>query len=256
MKKLFLFISLLSLINLSAQNSVTPMTGNGDTITNTGTDYVQYQVDYNYENVSFQAIVTKISGTVDGTGLLQGSIDGTNFKDLNTDTLDLTDQTTNKKIWVLTGSPYKYYRVTYLGAGTMAAKIYGYLLPNGQSGKGQTQNLLSVYSGPIDTVVNSATNFVTLRVKSWYKTILIQPVLTKISGTVGGTVTIQGSNDGTNYVTVSASYSDAQTLTPTNQTTNTKLFKITGSPYAYYRVSYTGTGTMSCKLRAYLFAQK
>lgn len=256
MKKLFIISAfLLSAIGFS-QNTVTTMTGSGDTITNTGTDYVQYQPTYNYENISFEAVVTKISGTVSGTGLLQGSIDGTNFKDISTDTMALTDQTTNKKIWVLTYSPYKYYRVTYLGVGTMSAKIYGYMFTNGQGGKGQNGTLLSVYSNAIDTVTNTGTKTLTLRVNSWYRTVVIQPVLTKISGTVGGTVTLQGSNDGTNYVTVSSSYSDAQTLSASNVATQTKLFKITGSPYAYYRLSYTGTGTMSCKIRGYVWLQK
>lgn len=240
-----------------AQNSVITMTRSGDTITNTGTDHVDYQVKYNYQDVSFQAKVTKISGTLTSSAaaLLQGSIDGINFKDITTDTLQLSDVTTNTKIWVIAASPYAYYRIAFVGAGTMSASVFGYMLVNGQSGAGQSANLLSTYSNVIDTVTNSATNTIVLRVKGWYKTVVVQPVITKISGTAAGTVTLQGSNDGTNYVTVSSSFSDGQTLTVTNVTTSTKLFKITGSPYAYYRLSYTGSGTMSCKLRGYFFGQ-
>lgn len=258
MKKILLALSIIAATSSFSQsiNSVVTMTGSGDTLVNTTADNVLYPITAGYENISIEAVVTKISGTVAGTAILQGSIDGVNYKDLNTDTLTLTNVTTNKYIWAITFSPYKYYKINYVGVGTMSAKIYGYIFTNGQSTTATLANLTSTYSNAIDTVTNSATNTVTLRVKSWYKTIVIQPVITKISGTVGGTVTVQGSNDGTNYTTVSSSYSDAQTLTPTNQTTNTKLFKITGSPYAYYRVSYTGTGTMSAKLRAYFFGQK
>jgi hypothetical protein len=111
--------------------------------------------------------------------------------------------------------------------------------------------MTQAYGSTSDTIANSATGYVGITVNNYYKEVSFQAVVTKISGTVGGTVTLQGSNDGTNYVTVSASYSDVQTLTPTNQATNSKLFTVTGSPYKYYRLSYTGTGTMSATIKGY-----
>jgi hypothetical protein len=67
---------------------------------------------------------------------------------------------------------------------------------------------------------------------------------------------LQGSIDGTNYSTVSTSYANASSYTVTNAATNTYIFEVTGSPYRYYRLSYTGAGTMSCSHRGYLMPNK
>ncbi len=258
MKKIIL-LSLFALTYIVgySQNAVTQMKsdiGNtSDTITNTGSTYVQINAIAVYEQVSIEAVVTKISGTVAGTVLLSGSNDAVNYINLNTDTLSNTDVTTNKKMWVITGNKYLYYRLTGLGSGTMAASLKGYFYGSGQGGTKRASNFMSSVRGfASDTVTNSATKTLSLQVRNFYKTVTIQVVATKISGTAGGTVTLQGSNDGTNYVTVSTDYSDAQTMTVLNQTTTTKFLIVTGSPYAYYRLSYTGTGTMAVRLRGYL----
>ncbi len=228
------------------------MTGTGDTITNAGTDFVVKQVQGTYKNVSVQAVFTKVGGTVAGTAILYGSIDGTNYVQLNTDTLSMTNVTTNTKIWVVTNNNYMYYKIVYLGSGSMSGIVKGYLFPSSPQGKHEASNMLQPYGSVSDTVTNSATGYVSLRVQSSYNTVAIQAVVTRLTGTAGGTVTLQGSNDGTNYVTVSASYSDFQTLSVSNAVTNTKIFIVTGSPYAYYRLSHTGTGTMSTTIRGYL----
>jgi hypothetical protein len=240
-----------------SQGTVTAMKSNysliSDTVVNTGTAYVQVQsVKVNYQ-MAVQAVVTKLTGTVAGYTLLQGSLDGTNFLDLNTDTLTNTNQTTNTKIWIIDGNPYLYYRLLVTGIGTMTATVKGSLLSSGKSSdKHVLTNLKSTSNKTSDTIVNTATEYLTLNIANSYKNVVIQPVVTKISGTAGGTVTLQGSIDGINYVTVSSSYSNYQTLSVANQTTNTKLFVVTGSPYFYYRLKYAGTGTMSCKLFGYV----
>ena len=270
MKKLIsLFVlSLLFTLQIFAQNAVITMTGSGDTVKDAGTDYVQLQVQRYYKSVSIQAVATKVGGTVDGTALLQGSNDGTNFVNMNTDTLDLTDVTTNTKIWVVNGSPYSRYRITFLGVGTDTFKIAGYLLPNSPGGSiNSVKNLKSSYQLNSDTVVNSATNTLLIKVQGGYQSVSIHAVVTKISGTAGGTVTLQGSNNGINFVTVSTGYlenvatgtpfttgGDA-TLTVLDQSVTGKLFTLIGSPYQYYRLSYTGTGTMSCSLKGYILTQ-
>ncbi len=263
MKKILLLSLGLALASASfAQNStVFTMKSDidkvSDTVTNSGTAYVQLLAQSTYEQISIEAVVTKISGTVAGYVLLSGSVDGTNFINLNTDTLSNTDVTTNKKIWVLTGNKYLYYRLTATGSGTMAASIKGYVLGAGQKTNLHTSfNMKSATNYDTVVVNNTSTKYVTLQLQSWYTSTNIQVVVTKLSGTAGGTVTIQGSNDGTNYVTVDTNYSTAQTLSVANQTTNTKFFILTGSPYSYYRASYTGTGTMSCRIRAYLLPNK
>jgi len=270
MKKI-LILGLLSFVTLFslAQNSVTSMTGNGDTITNTGNDYVLVNVLGTYETVSLQAVVTKLTGTVTSTfAYVQGSIDGTNFVNLNTDTLTCTQQTTNTKVWVIEGSNYLWYKIVFDGGGTQTSRIYGYTLPNPSSGKHVSQTMLSDISGTSDTATNSGTSYVTTRVRGWYNTISIQAVATKISGTAAGTVTLQGSLDGTNFVTVPTNYlydvtgqepykvDGTATLTVTDVTTSTKIFTVIGSPFQYYRLSHTGTGTMAVRLRGYLLPNK
>jgi hypothetical protein len=132
------------------------------------------------------------------------------------------------------------------------------------------------YGNSVDTVDNTEAITKYLKVEGAYENLSIQVVITKISGTVGGTVIPVASNDGTNWVDISRAsiaattlrpaYKD--TLTPANQTTNTKIYTFSNAatiesgqtnilqPYLYYGIKYTGTGTMSAKFRAYLVASK
>lgn len=118
----------------------------------------------------------------------------------------------------------------------------------------QAQTSTMIQSG--DTVINTATKACSLKVAQSYKKVTVQALITKISGTVGGTLTLQGSVDnGTTWSTVdSASFvSDGPaTFTPTNVASQTKTWIINGSPYLWYKLSYTGTGTMSATLKGYL----
>ena len=266
-----LMLGILSLFTLFsfAQNSVTTMTGSGDTITDTGNDYVLVNVLGTYETVTLQAKLTKLTGDVANVfATVQGSIDGTNFVDLNTDTLDCTNQTTNTKCWVIEGSNYLWYKIVFDGGGTQTSRVYGYTLGNPSSNKHSSITMLSDISLGSDTATNSGTSYVQTRVRGWYNTISIQAVATKISGTAAGTLTLQGSLDGTNFVTVPINYlfdvtgqepykvDGTATLTVLNQTTTTKIFTIIGSPFQYYRLSHTGTGTMAVRLRGYMLTNK
>ncbi len=125
--------------------------------------------------------------------------------------------------------------------------------------KAQVYSFLSPYSFTSDTVTNSGT--------AYLSTVCISPApamtttvcggVTKISGTVGGTITLQGSIDGTNW---KALYTlNTATALPTFTATdasNTYHWIITGSPMPYYRVSWTGTGTMAASFTAKLFRAK
>jgi hypothetical protein len=254
MKKLFLLFSLILTIAGTAQITVTPMTGNGDTLTNAGADYVQYSPSISYEQISFQPVVTKISGTIGGSAYLSWSNDGTNF--INLDTLSLSDVATNTTVFPKTYNPALWYRITFTGTGTMVGKIYGYMLTNGGRGARAMSPMVSSFNLSSDTITNAGSGYVGLTVTQTYNRISIQAVVTKISGTVAGTVTVQGSVDGTNYVTVNSSYITSTTHTATNVATSTKMFVITGSPYKYYRLSYTGSGTMSATLKGFLLPNK
>lgn len=115
----------------------------------------------------------------------------------------------------------------------------------------QRATLMPLVAG--DTVVNAATVNKTFTVTAGYSVVGIQFVLTKISGTVAGTVTPQVSLDGTNYITLPG----ASAHTSTDVATNSNAWYITGGvPWQYIRVKGTGSGTMSAQLRVYYVLRK
>lgn len=105
-----------------------------------------------------------------------------------------------------------------------------------------------------DTVVNTATATVSTRLMPVYNTFsetLVWISVTKISGTVGGTITLQGSIDGTNWKAINTN--DSQTALATITATdasNTYHYRLLGGNFPYLRVSWTGTGTMSASFSA------
>lgn len=123
------------------------------------------------------------------------------------------------------------------------------------SGNAQTFTMTS--SG--DTITNAGTKACSLKVVHSYKQVSIQCLITKISGTIGGTVTLQGTIDGTNYVTVDTATfvtEGAATYTATNVASQSKVWIMNNAPYLWYKISYTGTGTMSGTLKGYLLPRE
>lgn len=97
-----------------------------ETVTNTGTAYLQANRMGRRGNTVIQATVTKTSGTLGGTMTLQGSVDGVNYKAMTVaeastaiPTYTVTDTASQTQIWRLTGNPFPYYRVSWTGTGTM-----------------------------------------------------------------------------------------------------------------------------------------
>jgi len=108
----------------------------------------------------------------------------------------------------------------------------------------------------LDTVTNTATAFLSTRLlpQRPFSSAVIWVTVTKISGTVGGTITLQGSIDGTNWKALNTN--DTQTALATVTATdasNTYHWRLLGGYFPYYRVSWTGTGTMSASFSAKLF---
>ena len=256
MKKLFsISILLLASFYLNAQ-AIQVMTKSATTMTNSTAVTATLQTNAVAENVSIQAVVTKSTGTVAGTVAVSASLDGTNYVALSSSTLALSDVATNTAIFPLTKNNYTYYKVTFTGTGTMVATPSASVFTAGSSNKHTALNMVSNVSLTSDTTANTGVSYVGLGLAAWYNTVTIQSVVTKISGTVAGTVTLQGSIDGTNYVTVNSSYADVTSYSPTDVATSSKLFVVTGSPYRYYRLSYTGAGTMSASHRGYVLPNK
>lgn len=111
----------------------------------------------------------------------------------------------------------------------------------------------------LDTVTNSGTAYLTtraLKADLVHRT-TIQVNVTKISGTVGGTISLLGSLDGTNFKALNTveTQTALATITATDAT-NVYHWRLTGGPFLYYRVSWTGTGTMSASLSAKVYREK
>jgi adenylyl- and sulfurtransferase ThiI len=109
-----------------------------------------------------------------------------------------------------------------------------------------TQSQAQVYSSTLaagDTVVDAGTAAKVINITGDYKGVVFNPVFTKISGTVAGTIKLQGSLDGSTYTDVAS-----QTLTATNIATGQTLWYVTAPLARYYKITWTGTGTMSAVL--------
>lgn len=102
-----------------------------------------------------------------------------------------------------------------------------------------------------DTVTNTGTNYITNKaiVSGPGQTVSIQWTAVKLSGTVAGTVTLQASLDGLNFFALTGNSTventTISTFTPTDVATQTKSWVIKNNPFPWYRVSWTGAGTMA-----------
>ena len=108
---------------------------------------------------------------------------------------------------------------------------------------------------PTDTVVNAGVKNQVAAISVVNNAVSIQVDVLKISGTTGGFVRVYGSNTGVGYDRISTIKPDGSTgidsLAVGNVSTlQTKIFRIAVPIYSYYRVTYTGTGTMSAKLNS------
>lgn len=113
-----------------------------------------------------------------------------------------------------------------------------------------------------DTTTDTGTSY------WYYKTVATAPVgtiafyPTKVSGTAGGTAVIQKSLDGIRYEYLSGGTTGAASDSFTVANTSTpqlKTWDITEdgqTKYVYYRVRYTGTGTMVVKAHCSILVRK
>ena len=122
MKKiLFLFALVVGMLTTQAQNS-TVINGNLVDTLQTGGDTVTYTISTTagYSAIGIQPVVTKVSGTVAGSVILYGSLDGINYVSLG-DTMSLTDVATNTTLWAKVTTPYTRYRLVFISSGTQVS---------------------------------------------------------------------------------------------------------------------------------------
>lgn len=124
-------------------------------------------------------------------------------------------------------------------------------------GAGKLVDLTSEFALTRDTVVNTATVFLTTgRIAGVSGVVTVQVNVTKISGTVGGTISLQGSLDGTNFKALNTAETQTALATVTaTDASNVYHWRLSSSPFTYYRVSWTGTGTMSASFTSKLLAR-
>lgn len=100
------------------------LTGAGDSIVNTGTKYLSTPIDGYAVAATIHVIFTKTSGTAAGKATIEYSTDGTNYYRVNTDSLNITNVTTQGKLWTIpTPSAYPYVRIKIVGSGTSRYKF-------------------------------------------------------------------------------------------------------------------------------------
>lgn len=113
----------------------------------------------------------------------------------------------------------------------------------------QTYDLISQSnSKALDTVTNTGTKVLFTAVVGKPTTIRIDYTCTKISGTVGGTVTPVVSNDKIKWYRA-ACIADSNHVTPTDiASQGAALYPYTG--FLYYGVQWTGAGTMAASIHS------
>lgn len=121
----------------------------------------------------------------------------------------------------------------------------------------QTQaqtSLISPGNGSgLDTVTNTGVKTLWVKITGYRETVTATINVTKISGTLGGTMIPIASNDGVNFYDVSQRSAD--TVTVANVTAQGKNYSYPRG-YQYYGVQWTGTGTMSGSFNGKLIARK
>lgn len=104
-----------------------------------------------------------------------------------------------------------------------------------------------IYSVSVDTLNgNETVNFTLSQITGGYTTTTIQALCSEIGGTSDGTLILQGSVDGTSYVTLQDDVSllksyPNDTLTITDGAVGTWIVKET--PYNFYRIQGAGTAS-------------
>lgn len=117
----------------------------------------------------------------------------------------------------------------------------------------------SIYSLASDTVkTNDSLVYLTSpRTLGPKESTVIEVVATKISGTVGGVISLLVTVDESHYKAALLPYvsTAVNTYTATNVASQTFMFVLPNNPYLRYRVQWAGTGTMSAKFTAKILSR-
>lgn len=209
-----------------------------DTLTDADTGIYAYpKVISGLYGYSVQGVSTKISGS-NGTTVayLQGSIDNTNWTDL--DTILSTSNASGGGIDTeTTGELWPYLRIYVLHTGTAVDKVLFTYVLYPRDGAMLDKSIIWAAQATYDTLTNTETGTYSYP-KGLFSGVYVYQlkiVHDEISGTGTSTYTLEGSDDGTNYVTIG-------TYAATTDTTYS-ILNTTGMFYKYFRIKNTHTGT-------------
>jgi hypothetical protein len=102
-----------------------------------------------------------------------------------------------------------------------------------------TKKALTVSSAD-DTLVDAQTGYLTTTLNGSYGVVSFQLKVTKVSGTVAGTATLEGSHDGVTYASIHGT-----SYTITNVASQSAIWTIVPSNVPYYRLKLVMSGTQS-----------
>ena len=108
-----------------------------------------------------------------------------------------------------------------------------------------------------ETITNGGTGILTGTVRGHKNTVTVQVTITKTSGTVAGTLTLQGSLDNVSYKAAllpNGVSTAVNTYTATDVASQTFIWQLDKNAYNYWRISYTGSGTMVATMTGVLLA--
>lgn len=111
--------------------------------------------------------------------------------------------------------------------------------------------LKSQYGNVVDTVVDAGTKYLTSgRITGYADVALVSVELDRISGTMGGTVSLEASTNGVRWYPYFVGRDSSYTYAPANAATGDFRFRLERVRDIFFRVKYTGASTMSVKIRS------
>lgn len=103
-----------------------------------------------------------------------------------------------------------------------------------------------------DTITNTTVKYQYAVAKGANITFTAQALVTKVTGTVAGTVKIQGSLDGTNYNDLAGQTA----FTLTDVASQSASFSVNPSTHQFYRIVVTPSGTQSSRIATKALARQ
>ena len=110
-----------------------------------------------------------------------------------------------------------------------------------------------------ETITNTGTGILTVptALRGHKNSVTVQVTVTKSSGTVAGTLSLQGSLDNITYkacLLPNGVSTAVNTYTATDVASQTFIWQLDKNQYNYWRISYTGAGTMVATMTGLLMA--